>query len=69
MRGKQLKDKRIVPLGPKSFRTEVEFDDGEVVMAGPFKDIELAQEELNRYPRDVALYREVPKSVFIRFPL
>ena len=58
-----------MPLGPKSFRTEVEFDDGEVVMAGPFKDLEMAHAELGRYTRDVALYREVPKSVFIKHPL
>jgi len=68
LRGRVIKDKRVFEVGKKNFRTEVEFEDGLVVSAGTFPDITEAQLELARYPRDVALYREVPQSVFIRHP-
>lgn len=63
-----MKDKRIAPLTRKRFSTEVEFTDGSIDSAGPFDTLEDAQLELARYPRDVALYRNVPQSVFIRHP-
>lgn len=63
-----VKDKRIIPVGVR-FRAEVEFEDGVIVDCGTFKKLSHAQMELDGYARDVALYREVPQSVFIKHPI
>ncbi len=63
-----VKDKRIIQEGVR-FRAEVEFVDGSIVDCGTFKKLSRAQLELETYARDVALYREVPKSVFIKHPI
>lgn len=63
-----VKDKRIFQEGAR-FRAEVEFEDGVIIDCGWFKQLRLAQEELERYARDVQLYREVSQSVFIRHPI
>jgi hypothetical protein len=63
-----VKDKRIIQEGIK-FRAEVEFEDGSLVDCGTFKKLSHAQLELEQYARDVALYKEVPRSVFIKHPI
>lgn len=63
-----VKDKRIFQEGTR-FRAEVEFEDGVIIDCGWFKQLRLAQEELERYARDVQLYREVSQSVFIKHPI
>lgn len=63
-----VKDKRITQEGVR-YRAEVEYEDGTVVDCGLFKRLSQAQVELETYARDVALYREVPRSVFIKHPI
>lgn len=63
-----VKDKRIFQEGI-GFKAEVEFEDGVIINCGWFKQLRLAQEELERYARDVQLYREVSQSVFIKHPI
>ena len=64
-----MKDKRIIPLGVARFLAEVEFFDGTVTDCGTHKKISDAQAELDRYARDVSLYRNNPQSVFIKHPI
>lgn len=63
-----IKDKRIFQDGTR-FRAEVEYEDGMIVDCGWFKNLKRAQQELDRYARDVQLYREVSQSVFIKHPI
>ncbi len=63
-----IKDKRIFQEGTR-FRAEVEFECGSVIDCGWFKTLKRAQQELERYARDVQLYREVSQSVFIKHPI
>lgn len=63
-----VKDKRITQEGVR-YRAVVEYEDGTVYDCGLFKRLSQAQVELEMYARDVALYREVPRSVFIKHPI